>query len=333
MNASATNADKQETRSRTRGKTLFILGLIAFILWALYDIWHLGLLSAVFDLRLWLLGIPLYFLYRKYKRSVTMTSTPPTKGNEPVDERKPEKPVASRWARLGIFMGIALTSAIIGSYVFFKGNSTTAADLTKQFTKVSLQIGLAAWGLSEVVAGRWLTLKRTLIGAIALYGIGFILVAVFLGKPLATKLEELDEEQTQLERRFAESATGKTLLQPESFASPQVAATSLTEFEQYADAKKRLNEQEEALLLKPDDDPALRIHLTECLEATRLATSTTEELYRFAADPSHHVHVENGVVIVSDPVGYNKRIDAVNDAMEKYKLTCTAFAESAKKVQ
>jgi len=249
----------------------------------------------------------------------------PIEQTELAVEPKPNKARASRWARLGIFLCVALASAIIAAVVFVKGDSTSVADLTEKLTSVSLKHGLAAWAVSEVVAGRWLTLKRTWIAAITLYSIAFVLTAVFLGKPLVTKLAEVNEEQTQ---RFAESATGKTLLQPQSFASPQVAATSLAEFEQYANASDRLNKRKEALL---QQDPSLRDPLTAYFEATRVMVSATEELYRFAADPSRRVHVENGVVVIADPDGYNKRIDAANDAIEKLRLAATALGESVSK--
>lgn len=324
MDAPAANTEKRAAGNRSQGRTLFILGLIVFVLGALYDVWQSGLLSAAFDLRLWLLGIPLYLLYRRSKRSIAMTTT---ENSDVVQKPRMEKPVTSRWARLGIFMGVALTSAVIASLVLFKGNSMTVAGLTENVTKLSLQLGLAAWALTEVVAGRWLTLKRTVIGAVALYGVGFTLVAVFLGKPLATKLEELSTEQAQVDRRFAESSTGKTLLQPQSFASPQVAATSLAEFEQYADATERLDQRKEAMLLH-DDDPSFRVRWAAYFEATRVAASKTKELYRFAADPSQHVHIENGVVIIADPDEYNKRMDAVNDAMEKLRAITASLQES-----
>jgi hypothetical protein len=249
-----------------------------------------------------------------------MQSSPPTVGKgEIVEEPKRQKAKTSRWARLGIFLGVALLSAIVASTVFVKGDSTTIESLTS----ASLKLGLAAWAISEAVAGQWLTLRRTLVAAIVLYGIAFVSMAVVLGKPLSTKLAEINEEQRQLDARFAETATGKTLLQPQSFVSPQVAATSLAEFERYANATEGLNDRKEALLQR---DPSSRDAMAPYFGATRVVASTTLELYRFAAEPSRQVHVENGVVIIADPDGYNKRMDAVNDAIHKLKLATSAMA-------
>jgi hypothetical protein len=168
----------------------------------------------------------------------------PIEQTELAVEPKPNKARASRWARLGIFLCVALASAIIAAVVFVKGDSTSVADLTEKLTSVSLKLGLAAWAVSEVVAGRWLTLKRTWIAAITLYSIAFVLTAVFLGKPLVTKLAEVNEEQTQ---RFAESATGKTLLQPQS------AEQRLTAFEKHFDAENdRLDKEMGAVTLGDD---------------------------------------------------------------------------------
>ena len=241
-----------------------------------------------------------------------------------MQEPKLEKAKASRWARLGIFLGVALLSAIVAAAVFVKGDSTTIENLTS----ASLKLGLAAWAISEVVAGRWLTLRRTLVAAIVLYGIAFVLMAVFLGKPLSTKLAEVNEEQRQLDARFAETATGKILLQPQSFASPQVAATSLAEFEQYANATEGLSNRKEALLQR---DPSSRDAMAPYFAATRVVASTTVELYRFAAEPSRHVHVENGVVVIADPDGYNKRMDAVNDAIQKLELATASVGGAVPK--
>ncbi|HKV23715.1 MAG TPA: hypothetical protein VJN93_03915 [Candidatus Acidoferrum sp.] len=322
---------------QTGHRTLLIIGLSVLVLSALRDVWHYGLFGAAFDPLLWLLGIPVYLLYRKSKNSITKRKLSHIKASEVLHVRKiPEESrgtaAASRWARLAIFLCVALASAILAAAVFVKGSPSFVEGLTEKLTKGSLELGLAAWALSEAIVGRWLTLKRTWIAAIALYGIVFVLMAVFLGKPLATRLGELNNEQAQLDRRFAESATGKSLLQPQSFASPQIAADALSEFERYAEATEKLNRQKETLVLQRDD-PSYRGRWAAYFEATRAAASTTEELYRFAAEPSRQVHVENGVVIIADPDGYNKRIDAVNDAATKLREATAAFGQPVPKAQ
>lgn len=233
----------------------------------------------------------------------------------------------SRWTRLGIFLCVALAAAILAAVVFVKGSPTFVESRAEKLTKASLQLGLAAWAIGEAVAARRLTLKRTWIAAITLYSIAFILTAVLLGKPLATKMAEFSEEQAQVDRRFAQTATGQAFLQPQSFASPQVAAASLVEFQQYADATEKLNKQEEELLLQRDD-PALRDRWAAYFGATRAAASATEELYRFAAEPSRQVHVENGIVGIADPKGFNERIDATNTATAKLRSATAALGES-----
>lgn len=258
----------------------------------------------------------------------TLLQRPAKKANEP-QKYEQEKHQTSRWARLGIFLGVALTSAILAAFVFVK-DSSSATDLTERLTKLSLTLGFAVWGLGELVAARWLTIKRTCIVAVALYSIAFASVALFLGKPLAAKMAELDAQQTELDRRYAETATGKTLLQPQSFASPQVAATTLAEFEQYTNATESVNRQKETLLLERDD-PSVRDRWVAYFEATRAAVSATRELYRFAAEPSRQVHVENGLVIIADPDDYNILMDAVNKAAGKLRLATAAVGEPAPK--
>ena len=90
-------------------------------------------------------------------------STPlPIEQPELVDEPKPDKARASRWARLGIFLCVALASAIIAAVVFVKGDPASVEDLTEKLTSGSLKLGLAAWAVSEAVAGRWLTPARSI---------------------------------------------------------------------------------------------------------------------------------------------------------------------------
>jgi hypothetical protein len=240
---------------------------------------------------------------------------------------EPERRPTLRWVRLCIFVGVALIAAILSAIVFLE-NHPDAADMTEKLTSVFLSIGLAAWGLSEAAFGRWLTIKKTFVVAVALFGIAFLSIAIFLGKPLAGKMEELGKEQSQLDRRFAESITGKILLQPESFASPEVAANSLFEFQQYADATEQVNKRKEALLLERDD-PSVHDRWVAYFEATRDVVSKTKELYRFAAEPSRKVHVENRVVVIADSEGYNKRIDSVNQAAAKLRLTTEALGSKA----
>ena len=57
---------------KSRGNSvLFTLGLWMLLLWALRDVWHYGLFGTAFDLRVWLLGIPLYLWYQRLRGSAT----------------------------------------------------------------------------------------------------------------------------------------------------------------------------------------------------------------------------------------------------------------------
>src|SRR5207249_4094446 len=55
-------------KSRTSA-TLFTFGLWILLFWALRGVWHYGLFGTAFDPRLWLLGVPLYLLYRRLRSS------------------------------------------------------------------------------------------------------------------------------------------------------------------------------------------------------------------------------------------------------------------------
>lgn len=139
---------------------------------------------------------------------------------------------------------------------------------------------------------------------------------------LADEIVELNSKTTELDQRFAQTFTCKNLLQPASFSSPQVAANSLKDIEQYESASEALTERKEALL---QGKPAPL--LTAQLETSRVMLSATKDFYRYASEPSRNVHVVNGVVVIKGADEYNKRLDASNDALRKFKLASAALNE------
>ena len=142
------------------------------------------------------------------------------------------------------------------------------------------------------------------------------------GNRLADQLVELNREQTELDQRFAQSFTCKNLLHAASLSSPQVAANSLREVEQYASASEDLMKRKESLL---QGKPAPL--LTAQFEAARVMFSATEELYRYASEPSRDIHIVNGVVAIEGVDEYNKRIDAANDAFQKFESASSAWSK------
>lgn len=69
----------REVSRQNGSRVLFIVGFAAWLLWAVHDLWTYGLFGAAFDLRLWLLGIPLYLLYRRTKNSEARSNLSPVK--------------------------------------------------------------------------------------------------------------------------------------------------------------------------------------------------------------------------------------------------------------
>lgn len=114
-------------------RTLFTIGFLILVLWTGRDLWHYGFFGTTFDILLWLLGIPLYLLHLKLKRSAKQPRT----GTEPgfpktadmgltrycnadskAEITTPEELAhtgRSRWARLGIFLCMALVSAFFAA--------------------------------------------------------------------------------------------------------------------------------------------------------------------------------------------------------------------------
>jgi len=138
---------------------------------------------------------------------------------------------------------------------------------------------------------------------------------------LVHSMVELNREQTELYQRFMQTFTYKNLRQPASFSSPQVAANSLSEFGQYASSSENLMRRKVSLLGR-NSAPLL----TAQFDAGRTVISTTEELYRYASDPSRNVHLINGGVAIDDPDEFNKRMDAVNDALHRFEWASAALS-------
>lgn len=72
-------------------------------------------------------------------------------------------------SQLGIFFGGAILTGLLAEYVF--GLSNAAVSI---LTKMLLYLAAAATSLSWAFGGRWLTIKRTCISAVVLYGVVLI---------------------------------------------------------------------------------------------------------------------------------------------------------------
>lgn len=73
---------------------------------------------------------------------------------------------SSRWVRLGIFVILGIASGVTIALAFHSKLNPKAEEILGQ---MSVFFALAGWGITEVIAGRWLTLKRTWTIAIIMY--------------------------------------------------------------------------------------------------------------------------------------------------------------------
>lgn len=62
-------------------KALLWIGISLLIVWFIRDVWVYRI-GVFFDLRIWLLAIPLYFLYRKINKSTGKGIADHTKAND-----------------------------------------------------------------------------------------------------------------------------------------------------------------------------------------------------------------------------------------------------------
>jgi len=134
---------------------------------------------------------------------------------------------------------------------------------------------------------------------------------------------ELNRDQTEVDKHFMQTFTYGNLRQPASFSSPEVAANSLAEFEEYASASENVMRRKESLLAG-HSVPVL----TAQFESARVMISATEELYRYASEPSRNVHIETGVVVIGGVDEFNKRAHASNVALQKFNLASAALSRA-----
>jgi hypothetical protein len=109
------------------------------------------------------------------KRQISMSDGPPeeeTAAEAP--EGPPAKSSSSRLWRLLVFFIWSAAGLTFVLTVFGQRLSGIAAEkFAEATTQMFLYSALAGWGITEVVAGRWLTIKRTMIIATVMYVLGF----------------------------------------------------------------------------------------------------------------------------------------------------------------
>lgn len=59
---------RTETFRKQGSTSLWLIGLWVLLLWVIRDAWYYGIFGTAFDLRVWLLGIAIYLLYRRLSR-------------------------------------------------------------------------------------------------------------------------------------------------------------------------------------------------------------------------------------------------------------------------
>ena len=60
---------RRETFRKQGSTTLWLVGLWILLLWVVRDVWYYGVFGTAFDLRVWLLGVGVYLLYRRLGRT------------------------------------------------------------------------------------------------------------------------------------------------------------------------------------------------------------------------------------------------------------------------
>ena len=60
---------RTETFRKNGSAVLWLIGLWILLVWIVRDVWYYGIFGTAFDLRVWLLGIAIYLLYRRVGRT------------------------------------------------------------------------------------------------------------------------------------------------------------------------------------------------------------------------------------------------------------------------
>jgi hypothetical protein len=105
------------------------------------------------------------------KRRISMSNDPQeVQVPAEVSEGAPIKAASSWWGRLMVFITwstAGLTFILVAFGRDLKGEA--AGAFAYHTTQMFLNLALAGWALTWVIAGRWLTIKRTMIIATVMY--------------------------------------------------------------------------------------------------------------------------------------------------------------------
>ena len=142
--------------------------------------------------------------------------------------------------------------------------------------------------------------------------------------------DALRKEAASINREFRSSPTGSHLLKADTLSTPQIAADSLIVIKKYhVDIKNVMTKAAtavgEALRSTPNNSEFEHAMIEEN-SATDAWLSALENLYQFAADPVHNVHVnDDGKIAIDDSPKYNELVDIVNAANERHMAAIAAL--------
>jgi hypothetical protein len=117
-------------------------------------------------------------------RQISMSNIPPEEeGPAETTESASARSGSPWWGRLLVFLawsaaGLAFVLITFGRTL----NGTAAETFAEATTRMFLYAAFAGWGITQVIAGRWLTIKRTIIIATVMYAIGIGWYAIILHK-------------------------------------------------------------------------------------------------------------------------------------------------------
>ncbi len=108
------------------------------------------------------------------KRQITMSNDSP-EAKEPAEasEDASARGGSSWWGRLLVFLAWSAAGLAFVLITFGRTLAGTSAEaFAETTTRMFFYAAFAGWGITQIIAGRWLTIKRTIIIATVMYVIG-----------------------------------------------------------------------------------------------------------------------------------------------------------------
>jgi len=127
---------------------------------------------------------------------------------------------------------------------------------------------------------------------------------------------------------FWDSDIGKHLYENRTLSSPDVAAKSFDQVNEFCSKEITYAKRQEIILSQVRQlirDPNYNQYVSDLFRAGIAWCSASIDFYRYAADPSHNIRIVNGKIVLDDVVKYSELAHAINVAKAQLDVATDAF--------